>query len=107
MESCYRHGLVVFLLSQSTGGRFIHRNVRPIAVADTVSVNAWNQSTEKVTDVLTNHNGQVCGVDFHLDESLLFLEEISYPVISRLREFSDISDSLETDAKGKVPTLHR
>ena len=26
---------------------------------------------------------------------------------SKLREFSDISDSLETDAEGKVPTMHR
>ena len=25
----------------------------------------------------------------------------------RLIEFSDISDSLETDAEGKVPTMHR
>ena len=46
-------------------------------------------------------------MDFHPDESLLFLEEISHPVISRLREFSDISDSLKTDAKGKVSTIHR
>ena len=107
MEYRHRHGLVVFLPLQSTGGRFIHGNVRPIAVADTVSVYAWNQSTGKVTDVLTGHNGQVCGVDFHPDESLLFLEEISHPVISRLRAFSDISDSLETDAKGDVLTMHR
>ena len=27
--------------------------------------------------------------------------------MSRLREFSDIPDSLETDAEGKVPTMHR
>ena len=107
MESRHRHSLVVFLLLQSNGGRFIHGNVRPIAVADTVSVYAWNQSTGKVTDVLTGHNGQICGVDFHPDESLLLLEKISHPVISRLREFSDISDSLETDAEGKVPTMHR
>ena len=26
---------------------------------------------------------------------------------AKLREFSDISDSLETDAKGKVPTIHQ
>ena len=26
---------------------------------------------------------------------------------AKLREFSDISDSLETDADGKVPTMHR
>ena len=26
---------------------------------------------------------------------------------AKLREFSDISDSLETDAEGKVPTVHR
>ena len=26
---------------------------------------------------------------------------------AKLREFSDISDSLETDAEGKVPTMHQ
>ena len=46
-------------------------------VTDTVLVYAWNQRTGKVTDVLTGHNGPVCGVDFHPGESIPFVEEIS------------------------------
>ena len=92
MELRHRHGLVVFLPSQSTGGRFIHGNVRPIVVADTVSVYAWNLRNGKVMDVLRGHNVPVCGVDFHPDESLPFVEKYIarfryHPVISRLREF--------------------
>ena len=62
---------------QSTGGRFIHGNVRTIAVADTVSLYAWTLRNGKLMDVLTGHNGPVCGVGFHPDESLPFVEEIS------------------------------
>ena len=42
-----------------------------------MSVYAWNLRTGKVTDVLTGHNRPVYSLDFHPDESLPFVEEIS------------------------------
>ena len=100
MESRHRHGLVVFLPSQSTGGRFIPV-VRPLAVANTVSVYAWNQRTVKVTDVLTGHNGPVCGLDFHPNESLPFVEDIS-PESDLIPSYFQ-SNAKKTQSKLEVP----
>ena len=52
--------------------------IDPVAgtVSDQFQVYALNLRTGKVTDVLTGHNGPVCGLEFHPDESLPFVEEI-------------------------------
>ena len=100
MESRHCPGLVVFLPSQSTGGRFIPV-VWLLAVPDTVSVYTWNQSTGKVTDILTGHNGPVCVLDFHPNESLPLVEEISTesdPIPSYLQR-----NAKKTQSKLEVP----
>ena len=66
----HQDGAVVTALSYSSRRNLLVAGLSTGMFVDTVSVYAWNLRTGKVTEVLTVHNGPVCGVDLHPDESL-------------------------------------